>query len=420
MPVFNPQTSPPDMKHPAVSLSAIRHVLRMAIVTTVATSFAFPVFAAPAPGGATEPSKEQTVYVPFEKLEQVFENEGRGVFLPYREFLEMWNKLKMPEELKKKEPPLDGVLAAAHYTGKVQGDAAVIDAKLNMEALKEGWSMVKLGNGDWSIADVKSAASLSRDGKDYNVIFPNKGKYELQMTIYGRIQREAGKSSLRLNLPRTAVSQFEMVIPDKGLEFTMTPACAYTTVEQPDGSTRLAVYFGASEEVNIAWQKRAGETALTPLLFTETTAAMKLSPGAVRTAFDVQFRILRAGVSTFELMVPTGQQVLSIDGQNLRDWTIEESGQSQRVKVNLHTPARDNYALRVNVESGIASLPAKLALPSLEVRNVERQSGVIDITADSLDQCRDATKICERPRRDDVHGVGYKHGCRCEFDTDLL
>lgn len=355
----------------------------MALIPISALFFVFPALGAPSPGATPAPSKEQTVYVPFEKLEQVFENEGRGVFLPYREFLEMWNKVKMPEDLAKKDPPLDGVLSAAHYTGKVEGDAAVISAKLNMEALKEGWSTLKLGSGDWSIADVKSAANLSRSGKDYNVIFPNKGKYELQMTIFGRIQREAGRSSLRLNLPRTAVSQFEMVIPDKALEFTLTPACAYTTAEQPDGSTRLAVYFGASEEVNISWQKRAGETALTPLLFTETKAAMKLSPGAVRTAFDVQYRILRAGVSTFELTVPAGQQVLSIDGANLRDWTVAGRGGIQIIKVNLHTPARDTYALRVNVESSIASLPAKLALPSVDALNVERQSGIIDITADN-------------------------------------
>ena len=335
------------------------------------------------PAAATAaPTKEQTVYVPFDKLEQVFENEGRGVFLPYREFLDLWNKLKLPEDLKKKEPPVDGVLAAAHYTGRVEGDAASISAKLDLEALKEGWSTLKLGEGDWNLTEVKSTATLNRSGNGYDVIFPNKGKYELQMTIFGKIKREAGRNSLHLNLPRTAVSQFEMVVPEKGLEFTMTPACAFTTLEQPDGTTKLAVYFGASETVDIAWQKKAGETALTPLLFAETSAAVKLSAGALRTTYQVQFRILRAGVSAFELMVPAGQQVLDVDGQNLRDWDIAASGTAQKLKVNLHTPVKENYALRVTVESAIASLPAKIAVPSLEVKNVERQSGVLTLSAD--------------------------------------
>ena len=56
----------------------------------------------------------------------------RGVFLPYREFLEMWNKLNLPEKLKTKEPPVEGVLAAANYTGKVTGDVAEIKARLQL------------------------------------------------------------------------------------------------------------------------------------------------------------------------------------------------------------------------------------------------------------------------------------------------
>src|SRR5436190_10585735 len=59
-------------------------------------------------------TKEQTIYVPFEKLEEVFEKQERGVFLPYREFLEMWNKLNLPDKLKTKEPPIEGVLAGAN------------------------------------------------------------------------------------------------------------------------------------------------------------------------------------------------------------------------------------------------------------------------------------------------------------------
>ena len=76
---------------------------------------------APLPTPALEPpktiTKEQTIYVPFEKLEQVFEKQGRGVFLPYREFLEMWNKLNLPEKLKNTEPPVEGVLAGRELRG---------------------------------------------------------------------------------------------------------------------------------------------------------------------------------------------------------------------------------------------------------------------------------------------------------------
>ena len=34
--------------------------------------------------------REQTIYVPYDKLRNVFEQHGRGVFLPYEKFQELW------------------------------------------------------------------------------------------------------------------------------------------------------------------------------------------------------------------------------------------------------------------------------------------------------------------------------------------
>ena len=148
--------------------------------------------------------------------------------------------------------------------------------------------------------------------------------------------------------------------------------------------TKLAVFFGASQEINISWQKRGGETALKPLLFVETAADTHLSAGAIHTVLDLNYRILRAGVPEFEVLIPNDQQVLSVDGQNLRDWSLAKEGDRQLLVVNLHTPARDNYSFKVDMEAAIKSLPVKpLDLPLIEVKNVERQSGVINLTRDA-------------------------------------
>jgi hypothetical protein len=335
----------------------------------------------PTPAPATE---ERSIYLPYEKLEQVFEHEGRGVFLPYKEFLEMWNKVNLPEAAHKSNPPVDGILSSAHYTGKVSGDVVTLQAKLDFEALKEGWSSLSLGTSDLNVSEAKTSASFNFSQSDgYQIIFSAKGKYTLDMTVLGKITKDAGRNSVKLTLPRTAVSQFEMTVPDKGLDFTITPACAFTTNEQPDGSTKLAVFFGASQEVNISWQKRGGETALQPLLFVETAADTRISAGAVHTSLTLNYRILRSGVDKFEVLIPNDQQVLSVDGQNLRDWTLDKSDGRQLLVVNLHTPARDSYTLGVTMESPVASLPAKIALPLFEARNVVRQSGAINLSRDA-------------------------------------
>ena len=128
--------------------------------------------AAPTP----PPSREKTIYLPYEKLEEIFEKEGRGVFLPYKEFIDMWNRLQLPELAKKSPPPVDGVLSSAKYAGRIEGDVVSLDAKLEMEALKDGWSVLKLGAPGLSIADAKTTAHLSVLDNEYQVIFPAKGK----------------------------------------------------------------------------------------------------------------------------------------------------------------------------------------------------------------------------------------------------
>ena len=333
---------------------------------------------APAPPPVTT---EQTIYVPFDKLEQVFENQERGVFLPYREFLEMWNKLNLPEKLKEKEPPVEGVLASAFYGGKVTGDVAEIKARLGFEALKDGWSRLALGAGELSIAESKSTALLNFADGGYEMLFPKKGTYELEATLYGRVARETGRSTLRLKLPRTAVSQFDLVIPDKGLDFTITPASAFSSVENADG-TRLIAYFGSSQEVSISWTKKTGDTALAPLLFADVNAAVRLSAGAVRTEVDVNYRILRAGVSAFDITVPENQQVLAVDGQNVKEWTVKAEQGTQRLRVALHTPAKDSYALKLRMESPLPPLPHKVALPLIQAQGVERQTGTVGVVSD--------------------------------------
>ena len=338
-----------------------------------------------APATAEPPktiTKEQTIYVPFEKLEDVFGKEERGVFLPYREFLEMWNRLNLPEKLKKTEPPVEGVLAAANYVGKVTGDVAEIKAKLSFEALKEGWSKLALGAGELSIAEAKSTAVLNFADGGYEVLFPAKGSYEIEATIFGRVVRETGRSTLRLKLPRTSVSQFELTIPDKGLDFTITPASAFSAVENVDGTTRLVVYFGASQEVNISWTKKTGDTALAALVFADVQTDVRLSPGAVRTDATVNCRILRAGVTALEILVPDNQQVLAVNGQNLKEWTLKPEVGAQRLHVDLHTAAKDTYQLVIRMESALPVLPQQVKLPLIQVQGVERQSGAVSVAAD--------------------------------------
>ena len=330
-------------------------------------------------------NRERSIYVPYEDLEAVFEQDGRGVFLPYREFLDLWNQINLQD--KKEEdvkPPTDGVLESAHYTAVVEGDenqVLAIDAVLTVESFKEkGWAVVPLLKGGMNIAEAETGEATLHLGKNgYELILPKKGQYEIKLKLYAKVNRSSGRHSVGINLPKAGVSKFEAIVPELGWEFDIQPGAAYTSQDQPDGSTKLAFFFGETEHFDIGWQKQGEETKLTPLLFVQTNMTSKVVPGALQTDAILNYRILRAGVDSFEVSIPKGQEVLEVKGENIKEWDVSDMGQSQRLLVNLHSAAKQNYALTIGLEQAIGAMPTEFDVPQIAAENVVRQRGTVSI-----------------------------------------
>ncbi|MFQ5653883.1 MAG: hypothetical protein ACE5GW_04015 [Planctomycetota bacterium] len=106
--------------------------------------------------------RERAYYVPFEKLEDVFERTGRGIFLPYEEFLELWEAARGKDPGDEEAgPPADAVIRGGLYRGAIHEDVARFEVRYEIESLKEGWSDVSLALGDVAVESVE----LSHPGR---------------------------------------------------------------------------------------------------------------------------------------------------------------------------------------------------------------------------------------------------------------
>jgi hypothetical protein len=332
------------------------------------------------------PPTERSIYIPYEDLEAVFEKDGRGVFLPYREFLDLWNQLSLKAEEEEIDPPTDGVLSSAHYSASLEGDENArvlkIVAKLQAESfLEKGWSVVPLIAGELNVAEAETGEATLHlaDAGGYQLILPKKGKYEVTLTLYAKVRLNAGRNAVTLNLPKAGVSRFEAALPEQGWDFEIQPGAAYSTEKLPDGGTKLAFFFGGTERFDVSWQKQGEETKLTPLLFVESGLTAKMIPGALQTEVGLDYRILRAGVDRFEITVPAGQEVLAVNGENIREWDVQEDGTSQRLSVQLHSPAKQSYRLTVSLEEALDALPTELNVPQVVAAGVVRQRGTVNL-----------------------------------------
>ncbi|MEQ1841764.1 MAG: hypothetical protein ABL994_15270, partial [Verrucomicrobiales bacterium] len=223
-----------------------------------------------------------------------------------------------------------------------------------------------------NIVEAKTGeASLNLGDQGYEVVVPRKGVYNLELTLLAPVIRQEGAFTAKLILPRSPVSRLSGVVPGKDWKF------------QLGGDSRIEFSFGEIQEIEMGWGRDSADSRLTPLLFADTSVRSRIVPGAIQTTADIRYRILRAGVDTFELEVPASHEVLLVEGDNLKEWALTATGKTQRVAVRLHADVRDSYELHVVLEKSLGALPSEIDVPTVQVAGVARQSGTVELSAAS-------------------------------------
>lgn len=386
---------------------------------------------------------EQTIYVPYDKLEAIFEKEGRGVFLPYKEFLEIWTRQgSATEEKERRKPPVDGVPVAVEYTGKVEGKVAVIEANLEVRGLKEGYCLVPLGVSRLSVSkadvlqvtgtDVTGATaeagkqevkpseaflitvpdSLEGDqwktllkqkalpptlsnstvppstttvsGRGFSpgelaAILPGPGLYRFHLTLMLPVTEVPGGKYLEFKGPDAPVSRFTLDVPTDAIEFELTPTSAFTHQTTAGGGTRLNAFFSGSEPIRILWKPARVEQERTALLFADLNERVTLMEGSTQCTSKMNLQVLLAGLDQVTLSLPSTSQVLSVSTTNLKEWKTENTPAGLKVHINLHTAAKDNIPLTLSYEVPAAATAAERQIPLLAVDGAQRQSGHIAV-----------------------------------------
>lgn len=212
-----------------------------------------PPAAAPAPAEGPVTQKERTVYIPFDDLAKTMANEGQGVFLPYREFLDMWNQLTIQQKKEAVKTPAEAVVTSIEFTGAVTGEVANIAATVQVESFKtEGWAVVPLIKAAENFTKAETGeAVLRRVEAGYELLLPKAGKYTLKLETMARVTRSGSSYQLHAALPQAAVSRGTLTVPEEGWEFRLNPSGAYTTRPNGQGGTELSFFAGATEKVDV-------------------------------------------------------------------------------------------------------------------------------------------------------------------------
>ncbi len=367
---------------------------------------------------------EKTVYVPFEKLEAVFEKEGRGIFLPYEEFLKLWQAGQpKPVDIKPDDPPAAAVVRGGLYAGSVLGETARFTVTLDVESLKRGWSELSLPFRGVAVESVElsnpRAILATKPGangaQDYSVILPEPGRTQVKLQLSVRVAQEPGKRSLAFSIPATAMSRVELMIPEEDVRVDIQPTSAVKQTRPVDKSTQVVAFLGNATDVALSWMPPAGKTAEGgAVVFAEEQVRAHVGERILKVSTTVFYQVLRGETDTLRVRTPEGMRLISVKGDNIREWK-EEGG---IVMVRLHSALKAAaYTLALSFERILAETPTTLSVPLPRVEDVLRESGHVVLGHESSLTVRIAkTQGLSQADREEVPealrdglGVGFRY-----------
>lgn len=355
-----------------MNLNAKRHGLAFLLLVLAALAFAPAARAADPPESGedgTAPKKaatEQSIYIPYTKLRTVFEKEGRGVFLPYEEFQELWqaardNTRRPPDD----KPPVSALITEARNEATVLKDVVRVNSELKIEVLAEGWSEIPLRLADAAIIravlDDKPARIVFEPGIGHKLLIEKRdrktGVLSLSLEYVKAFTKSPGQNGVSFEAPQAPVSRWRIHIPETGVKVSIRPLIAATEVpegdpsgEQPDQTIVLA-FVGAAPTVRIDWTpKSEGATGLEALANVQSEQHVTVDEGVIRTRSRLTYDISRAELLRLLVEVSATHQIVNVFDPNIRQWSVETVEGRQRITAELFEPAKKTQSVTVELE----------------------------------------------------------------------
>lgn len=333
------------------------------------------------PGEKPPLRQEHIIYLPFERLRDVFENEDSSIVLPYAQFLEMWNRLVQPDQ-PPAQPPVGGVITRADYVGSVRGDLAHLEATLDVEVLGAQWARLAVQFGGAAIGSARTedqSVLLRGVGQgQYELLVHGQGKHQIKLALVIAVKSAAEGRSFTIQCPAVGVSNLELEIPEKDLAVQVIPQRTSELSSDAENTTRLRAVLGSTNQFTVSWQPKSGGTDQAAGLANVSDAiAIDVGDGVVHTHAVFDYQILRGSLGELVVEVPAEERLLDVQAPGLRDWQTEKVADRQRVKVRLHAPATQQVRLELHTETPIPAQAFQVGL--VRVVGAAREGGTLAV-----------------------------------------
>jgi hypothetical protein len=347
-----------------------------------------------------KPTLPDHIYIPYKDLEKVLGKQDQGVFLPYKDFQSLWNAARgQPAKVQGSGPAY--LVSAARFSGTVEEKLARIELELTVDVLKEDWVTIPVGLGQVGVSSVNLSNSgnevdasqpLLRFQNDrYEILAKGLGRQKVSIHFVSQLVTQPGRNLLKFNIPQAAINTLELTIPEENLKVDVQPmlAASTTQVDQSDGSkfTKLQAFLGQSGTVSLSWApKSQAASDLEPVLISSQTQHLRIGEALLQHNVEFNYEIRRRGMKTFKILFPADYRVVSVTGNNLEKWDIEDLQENKedtphnRLVVNLFSDVENAYRLNIRMEKFLQDANSAFGLVPIYTEDALRVSGMLGVS----------------------------------------
>lgn len=372
--------------------------------------------AAPDPANSLVQEWDRLIYVPFQELKEVFDNQKSSAVIPYAEYMELM-KVYLEQGRRQAVSP-DAIITKAAYQASVEADVVRITAKLQIDLVEEdGWKQLALPFGNCAIGAVESDNDCLLKGNGtgkYHLWLKGSGTKNVTLKLLAAVTRSPEYQSFAIQCPSTAIGSLQVSIPKADQQVSILPLQILLPAldgeegdgeegdgtqaddEEPAEATIVNASLASTNRFEVRWNPKASSKPVMDLLSSvQNTTNVKIEPGLIQTSTKLSYEVLRGELTEATVLVPKDARIIDVAATvgQIRSWDIETSDAEQAyqtLKLELLNPISDRFNITIETEQDLNAEAASLVGKSsdgvvhgVHAEDVIRETGVLTVTTDS-------------------------------------
>ncbi len=356
-------------------------------------------FAGEAPDESGQPEVRE-IFVPFEDLNVLLEDQPRRVMLSRSEYEEL---LKQAERAPESRAPHSAVLVSADYTVSVSQQRAQLTGRLVVDVLEEGVHEVPLEIGGVGLRSARldgraAAMGPAKDGRP-SLLVEGKGRHELVLQMVAPLQTTAARQVLQFRLPRPPATRLRLTVPGD-VEVTSGAEVASRVVDEAAEVTRFEL-LPQQAETTLVMTLNSRLRRLRQTVVARSVLVDEVTEAYEKLHATVSLAILHRAVDRFRFAVPEGFEITRVSSPLLARWDVEEENGRRVLRVQLQeqttgTVRLNLSAIKTAAGSEASPFPRSWRFPRLQPLDVVGQVAVVGLLVEQRLQARSIVADAEQ------------------------